>query len=167
MAYIESLFDLEGKVAVVFGGTGELCGHMAIGLARAGVKVVLVGRNEQKASEKLAIIEGAGGNGAFLEGDVSSRTSIESVIAEVINMHELIDIVINGAGINSATPFVDISEEEFQRIMDVNFMGTVRSCQVFGDYFLKAERSGSIINLGSISGLNPLSRVFTLSLIHI
>ena len=163
MAYIESLFDLEGKVAVVFGGTGELCGHMAIGLARAGVKVVLVGRNEQKASEKLAIIEGAGGNGAFLEGDVSSRTSIESVIAEVINMHEVIDIVINGAGINSATPFVDISEEEFQRIMDVNFMGTVRSCQVFGDYFLKAERSGSIINLGSISGLNPLSRVFTYS----
>ncbi len=163
MAYINSLFDLEGKVAVVFGGTGELCGHMAIGLSRAGVKVVLVGRNAQKASEKLAVIEAAGGTGAFLEGDVSSRTSIESVINQTIELHGAIDIIVNGAGVNSATPFVDISEEELQRIIDVNFMGTVRSCQIFGAYFLKAGRPGSIINLGSISGLNPLSRVFTYS----
>ena len=163
MAYIDSLFDLEGKVAVVFGGTGELCGHMAIGLAKAGVSVVLIGRNAQKASEKLAVIEGSGGKGIFLEGDVSSRTSIEAVIAQVLDLYGAIDIVINGAGVNSATPFVDISEEELQRIMDVNFVGTVRACQVFGDYFLKAERPGSIINLGSISGLNPLSRVFTYS----
>ncbi len=163
MAYIDSLFDLEGKVAVVFGGTGELCGHMAIGLSKAGVSVVLVGRNAQKASEKLAIIEGSGGKGAFLEGDVSSRESIESVITQVLALYGQIDIVINGAGVNSATPFIDISEEELQRIMDVNFVGTVRACQVFGDYFLKTERPGSIINLGSISGLNPLSRVFTYS----
>ena len=163
MAYIDSLFDLEGKVAVVFGGTGELCGHMAIGLAKAGVRVVLVGRNAQKASEKLAVIDGSGGKGAFLEGDVSSRESIESVITQVLALYGQIDIVINGAGVNSATPFIDISEEELQRIMDVNFVGTVRACQVFGDYFLKTERPGSIINLGSISGLNPLSRVFTYS----
>ena len=163
MAYIDSLFDLEGKVAVVFGGTGELCGHMAIGLAKAGVSVVLVGRNAQKASEKLAVIDGSGGRRAFLEGDVSSRTSIEAVIAQVLDLYGAIDIVINGAGVNSATPFIEISEEELQRIMDVNFVGTVRACQVFGDYFLKAERPGSIINLGSISGLNPLSRVFTYS----
>ena len=116
MAYIESLFDLEGKVAVVFGGTGELCGHMAIGLAKAGVSVVLVGRNAQKASEKLAVIDGSGGKGIFLESDVSSRTSIEAVIAQVLDLYGAIDIVINGAGVNSATPFIDISEEELQRI---------------------------------------------------
>jgi NAD(P)-dependent dehydrogenase (short-subunit alcohol dehydrogenase family) len=163
MAYIDSLFDLKGKVAVVFGGTGELCGHMAIGLAKAGVRAVVVGRNVEKGAEKISIIEEAGAEGIFLSGDVSSRDSIEAVIAQTLDQYGVIDIVVNGAGVNSATPFVDIPEEELRRIMDVNFMGTVRACQVFGDYFLKSERPGSIINLGSISGLNPLSRVFTYS----
>lgn len=163
MTYIDSLFDLEDKVAVVFGGTGELCGHMAIGLAKAGVRVAVVGRNADKGEGKVSMIKAAGGTGMFLSGDVSSRSSIEAVIAQVLDTYGPLDIVINGAGINSATPFVDISEEEIQRIMDVNFMGTVRACQIFGDYFLKAERSGSIINMGSISGLNPLSRVFSYS----
>ena len=74
-----------------------------------------------------------------------------------------IDILINGAGVNSPTPFLEIPEDELARIMDINFTGTVRACQAFGDYFLKENRPGSIINLGSISGLNPLSRVFTYS----
>lgn len=163
MSYIEKLFNLEGKVAVIIGGTGELCGHMAIGLAKAGVEVILIGRNEEKAEEKLALITEAGGKGSFLKGDVSSRESIDEIIQKVVETSGRIDILINGAGVNSATPFLEIPEEELQRIMDVNFTGTVRACQAFGDYFLKAERPGSIINLGSISGLNPLSRVFSYS----
>ncbi len=163
MSYIEQLFNLQGQVAVVIGGTGELCGHMAIGLAKAGVEVALIGRNQDKADEKLAAIEAAGGSAYFLKGDVSTRESIDQIIQQVVDKSGQIDILINGAGVNSPTPFLDIEEEELQRIMDINFTGTVRACQAFGDYFLKAGRPGSIINLGSISGLNPLSRVFSYS----
>jgi len=163
MSYLETLFQLKDKVAVVIGGTGELCGHLAIGLAKAGVEVAIVGRNEEKAAEKLSVIEQAGGKGYFLKGEVSSRTSIDEIISEVKSRSGGIDILINGAGVNSPTSFLEISEEELQRIMDINFTGTVRACQAFGDYFLKTKRPGSIINLGSISGLNPLSRVFSYS----
>lgn len=163
MSYLETLFQLENKVAVIIGGTGELCGHLAIGMAKAGVEVVIVGRNEVKAAEKLSLIEQAGGKAYFLNGEVSSRESIDMIITQVVARSGGVDILINGAGVNSPTPFLDISEEEFQRIMDINFMGTVRACQAFGDYFLKEKRAGSIINLGSISGINPLSRVFSYS----
>lgn len=163
MSYIDSLFDLKGKVAVVIGGTGELCGHMAIGLAKAGVEVVLVGRNEEKANEKLATISEFDGKGYFLKGDVSTRNSIDTLIKQVVTKSGGIDILINGAGVNSPTPFLEIPEDELARIMDINFTGTVRACQAFGDYFLREGRLGSIINLGSISGLTPLSRVFTYS----
>lgn len=163
MSYLESLFQLKGKVAVVIGGTGELCGHMALGLARAGVEVALVGRNYEKAANKLASISEVGGSGYFIKGDVSSRESIDSTISRVLERFGKIDILINGAGVNSPTPFLEIPEDELARIMDINFTGTVRACQAFGDYFLKEKRPGSIINLGSISGLNPLSRVFTYS----
>jgi len=163
MSFLDNLFDLQGKVAVVVGGTGELCGHMALGLAQAGVEVVLVGRNEEKAAEKLDVITSAGGQGYFLKGDVASTESLASLIEQVVARSGGIDILVNGAGVNSPTPFLEISEEELARIMDINFTGTVRACQAFGDYFLKNEREGSIINLGSISGLNPLSRVFSYS----
>lgn len=163
MSYLDTLFDLKGKVAVVIGGTGELCGHMAIGLAKAGAEVVIVGRNQDKANEKLALIAETEGSGYFLKGDVSTRDSIDSIIAQVVERSNGIDILINGAGVNSPTPFLEIPEEELTRIIDINFTGTVRACQSFGDYFLREKRTGSIINLGSISGLNPLSRVFTYS----
>ncbi len=163
MSYLESLFNLKNKVAVIIGGTGELCGHLAIGLAKAGVEVAIIGRNEEKAAEKLAFINEAGGKGYFLKGEVASRDSIDAIITQVKAKSGGVDILINGAGVNSPTPFLDISEEELIRIMDINFMGTVRSCQAFGEYFLKEKKSGSIINIGSISGINPLSRVFSYS----
>jgi NAD(P)-dependent dehydrogenase (short-subunit alcohol dehydrogenase family) len=74
-----------------------------------------------------------------------------------------VDIVINGAGINSATPFLEITEEEFDRIVRVNYKGVFLGCQVFGKHLVAAGQGGSIINLGSMSGLIPLSRVFTYS----
>jgi len=74
-----------------------------------------------------------------------------------------VDIVINGAGVNSATPFLEISEDEFDRIMRINTKGVFLGCQVFGKYLVERGEGGSIINLGSMSGLVPLSRVFTYS----
>ncbi len=161
--YLEELFDLRGKVAVIIGGTGELCSHLATGLARAGVQIVLAGRDREKATARLAAISRAGGSAWFLEVDVASRASIDALITHSVEKAGPLDILINGAGVNSATPFLDISEQEMQNIMDINFYGTLRACQAFGAYFQDHGRPGSIINLGSISGLNPLSRVFTYS----
>ena len=71
MSYIDKLFSLAGKTAVVAGGTGELCGAMALAMARAGAEVVIVGRNEEKAQAKLAIINDEGGEGYFIDEDLA------------------------------------------------------------------------------------------------
>lgn len=162
-AFLKSLFDLSGKVAVVIGGTGELCGTMAVGLARAGAEVVLGGRIPEKAERRLAEIESHGGKGYFVPVDVTSRESLQNLLNTVIEKSGKVDILINGAGTNSPTPFLDVTEEEYARIMDTNLAAIFRSCQVFGSYFIEQAQPASIINLGSISGLNPLSRVFTYS----
>ena len=162
-AFLKELFDLSGKTAVVIGGTGELCGTMAVGLARAGAEVVLGGRIPEKAERRLAEIESHGGKGYFVPVDVTSRDSLQNLLDETLDRSGHVDILINGAGTNSATPFLDVSEEEFQRIIDTNLSAVFRACQVFGYYFVESSRPASIINIGSISGLNPLSRVFTYS----
>jgi NAD(P)-dependent dehydrogenase (short-subunit alcohol dehydrogenase family) len=163
-SFLKELFDLTGKTAVVIGGTGELCGTMAVGLARAGAEVVLGGRIPEKAEKRLAEIESHGGKGYFVPVDVTSCESLEHLLDTVLDRSGKVDILINGAGTNSPTPFLDIPEEEYQRIIDTNLSAVFRACQVFGRYFVDESQPASIINLGSISGLNPLSRIFTYSL---
>jgi NAD(P)-dependent dehydrogenase (short-subunit alcohol dehydrogenase family) len=162
MSYLESLFSLDGKTAVVIGGTGVLCGEMALGLAQAGAEVVLVGRSEEKASDRLRQIADTGGKAYFVPAEVASRESLESLLSAVLERSGKVDILVNGAGVNSPTPVLDISDEEFLRILDINLGAVLRSCQIFGKHML-AQGGGSIINLGSISGLGPLSRVFSYS----
>jgi NAD(P)-dependent dehydrogenase (short-subunit alcohol dehydrogenase family) len=162
-SYLKDLFGLQDKTAVVIGGTGELCGAIASGLARAGAEVVLGGRIPEKAEKRLAEIEAQGGKGYFVPVDVTSRESLHHLLDTVLERSGQVDILINGAGVNSATPFLDIEEEEYARIMDTNLAAVFRACQVFGRYFVETSRPASIVNLGSISGLNPLSRVFTYS----
>jgi NAD(P)-dependent dehydrogenase (short-subunit alcohol dehydrogenase family) len=161
--YLESLFSLSGKTAVVIGGTGELCGAMAEGLAAAGANVVLVGRSEEKAKSRMARIEAAGGKAIFEPCEVDSKSNLESLLNRVLAKFDEIDIVVNGAGTNSATPFLEIPEEEFDQIFRINMKGVFLACQVFGKYFVDRNQGGSIINVGSMSGIIPLSRVFTYS----
>lgn len=162
-SYLDQLFGLNGKVAVVIGGTGELCSAMASGLAQAGAEVVLVGRNAAKAQTRIDAITAAGGKAWFHAAEATCKAELEGLRDAVINKSGRIDIVINGAGINSATPFSEITEEEFDRIVNVNLKGVFLGCQVFGDYLVKRGQGGSIINLGSMSAVVPLSRVFTYS----
>lgn len=161
--YLDSLFNLAGKVAVVTGGTGALCGAMAEGLASAGVEVVLVGRDQKKAEARLAKIAAAGGKAWFAPAEVTARADFEKLRDAVLQRSQRIDIVVNGAGMNSATPFFDISADEFDRIMAVNVRSVFLGCQVFGRHLVERGAGGSIINVGSMSGLTPLSRVFTYS----
>ena len=136
-AFLESLFSLSGKVAVVIGGTGELCGAMAEGMAGAGAEVVLVGRNKEKADSRLAKIAAVGGKAWFLEADVSEKPSFEDVLRKVLEKSGKVDIVVNGAGVNSATPFFDISEDEYRKIFDLNYKSVFQGCQVFGKYLVE------------------------------
>jgi NAD(P)-dependent dehydrogenase (short-subunit alcohol dehydrogenase family) len=152
------LFNLTGRRAVVIGGTGELCGAMAEGLAGAGAHVILVGRDAAKAEKRMAAITAAGGKVGFEPCEVTSRGELESLAQRVGK----VDILVNGAGVNSATPFIEIEEEEMDRIIAINLKSVMVSCQIFGARML-ASGGGSIMNLGSMSGLIPLSRVFTYS----
>ncbi|WP_221029229.1 SDR family oxidoreductase [Actomonas aquatica] len=161
--YLDSLFSLSGRVAVVIGGTGELCGAMAEGLAGAGAEVVLVGRNEQKAEARLAKIAAAGGKAWFHPADATSRESLVALRDAVLERTGRIDVLVNGAGVNSPTPLMDIPEEEFDRIINANVKGVLMACQIFGETMLQATDGGSIINIGSASARIPLSRVFTYS----
>lgn len=160
-------FRLTGKVAVVVGGTGVLCGAMGRALAGAGAHVVLVGRNKDKAQEVLDAITKAGGKASFEACEATDKKELEGLLARVLAKLGRVDILINGAGINAATPFLDIPEEEWDRIFQVNLKSVMLGCQVFGRYFTqRAQTSGetaSIINLGSASAIRPLSRVFTYS----
>ena len=116
--YLNQLFNFTGKVAVVIGGTGELCGAMAEGLAGAGAEVVIVGRNVDKAQARLDKIAAAGGKAWFHAAEATSKAEVEALRDAVLKRSGRIDIVVNGAGINSATPFFDITEEEFESSRD-------------------------------------------------
>ena len=156
------LFNLAGKTAVVVGGTGELCGAMAQGMAEAGALVVLVGRDASKAEKRLDAIRSAGGEGWFESCEVTSRESFDQLAARIYAKVPRVDVLVNGAGINSPTPYLQISDEEMERIISINFKSVLVACQVFGARMLEAG-AGSIINLGSMSGIVPLSRIFTYS----
>ncbi len=164
MSSIFELFSLQCKTAVIIGGTGELCGAIAEGYASAGAEVVLVGRDPAKAEKRLEAIHAAGGTGYFVSADASRKADLQLLLDQVLERSGGCQILINGAGVNSATPFLDIPEEEYDRIMNINTKGVFLACQVFGKYFIEHKIPASIINLGSMSGLMPLSRVFTYSM---
>ena len=157
-------FQLDGRVAVVVGGTGSLCGRMAQALAGAGARTVIVGRDRSRGEAALERMRESGGDVTFEPCDATSRDELRDLVARVLASHRRIDILVNGAGVNSATPFLDISDEELERIVTVNQLAVVRACQEFGRYFVERAEGASIINVGSVSGLTPLSRVFTYSM---
>jgi NAD(P)-dependent dehydrogenase (short-subunit alcohol dehydrogenase family) len=156
------LFSLKDKVAVAIGGTGLLCGEIAEGFAKAGATIALVGRDEAKAKVRLDRMAKDGGTAAFFHCDVTSKTELQKLLTDVLAKFGRVDILVNGAGVNSATPFFDITEGEFDKIITVNLKGLVLTSQIFGRHMVD-QGSGSIINIGSASGLSPLSRVFTYS----
>lgn len=161
-------FRLDNRVAVVIGGTGVLCGRIAETLAAAGALTVIVGRDRAKADAVLASIESRDRQAAFERCDVTERSELSSLVRRVLTTHGRIDVLVNGAGVNSATPFLDIDDDEILRITAANQHAVMRSCQEFGRYFVERARGdgtgASIINIGSASGLTPLSRVFTYSM---
>ncbi len=159
----ENLLSLTGKAAVVIGGGGVLCGEIAHGFAEAGADVVIVDLNEQHAEERAQAIRNRGQRAVACAADVTKKPDIQRALESALADFGRVDILLNGAGINSATPFFDIEEQEWQRILDVNLRSVFWACQVFGKAMIEAGNGGSIINMSSASSDPPLSKVFTYS----
>ena len=155
------LLSLDGEVAVVIGGGGVLAGAMAEGLAAAGAAVAIAGRTQEHADERAHSISAKGGKAIGIQCDVTSKADLQKVLDQTLQKFGKVDVLINAAGVNSATPFFDITEEEWHRILDIDLTGVFLACQVFGKAMVDAGRGGSIINISSASSGPPLSRVFT------
>ena len=166
----QGLFDLAGDTAIVVGGTGALGGAIAAGLAVAGATVVVVGRNADRGAERVRVIIAAGGCAEFFHADVLDRSSLESVREAVITKYGKISILINAAGGNRpdatlppGADFCKLPLDAWQGVFDLNLVGgALLPSQVFGEAMLSSER-GSIINIASMSGIIPLSRVVAYS----
>ena len=123
----------------------------------------MVGRNPERGEERVNAILQEGGAVEFVMADSTDRSDLEAIVAHLQKSDRECHVLINGAGTNSATPFLEISDEEWDNIFNINLRGLRLACQVFGKYMLERGTNGSIINVASLSGMIPLSRVFTYS----
>jgi len=161
MSYLEEMFGLKGKVAVVIGGGGVLGGAMSLALARAGAQVAIVDLDQEKAESRAQEIAALGLGAIAVRGDASKKADLEDAAESIVDALHRVDVLINAPGINSATPFFEITEEEWQRILDVNLKSMFLACQIFGKRMIAQAEGGSIINISSASSGPPLSKVFT------
>ena len=161
--YVAELFGLRGKCAVVIGGGGHLCSAMATAFAKSGCKVAILDLRPQKAKEIEDDLRRQGFSDVIHGAlDVTARQDHERALEMIVERLGPIDILVNGAGTNSSTPFFDVDIEDWQAVMDSQITGTFLGCQVFGQHMVK-KGSGSIINISSASAGPPLSKAFTYS----
>jgi len=162
MDFIKNLFNLDGKVAALTGAGGLLVGAMARGLAKAGVRVALLDVSPEAPEALRAEIVAGGGQAIVVPTDVTQKADFEKALAVTLETFGDVDIMINGAGANAPTPFLEIPVDEWNRILTVQLTGTMLACQVFGGHMVE-KKMGSIINISSASSGPPLSKAFTYS----
>jgi NAD(P)-dependent dehydrogenase (short-subunit alcohol dehydrogenase family) len=162
--YINQLFSLEGKVAIVTGGTGVLGGMMAQGLAQAGAKVVILGRRQEKADAAVQEIRAAGGEAMPAPADVMDKAQLEAVRDDVLKAWGRIDILLNAAGGTTAQATIppdksifDMALDPMRHVIDLNLIGTLLPSQVFGEVLAK-QGEGSIVNISSMNAQRALTR---------
>ena len=157
--------DENGRVALLTGGGGVLCSTIAEGLARQGMRIALLDLDKRKASDVAARIVAAGGEAMTICSSVLHRGQLEDAAAAVVSRFGSIDILINGAGGNhpgaTTSPeatFFDLPEDALRFVLDLNVLGTVLPCQVFGRVMADFGQ-GSIVNIASMNALRPLTRI--------
>lgn len=165
MPFAEDLFDLTDKVAIVTGGTGVLGGAMAQALGRAGVKVGVLGRRKDAAEQAVNDIKNAGGTAMALPASVLDEEQLHKAAKQVKDEWGHIDILVNAAGGNMPGATImpdktlfDLSMDDFRQVTNLNLMGTVLPCKVFGKSMTE-QQSGVIINISSMAAQRPLTRV--------
>lgn len=165
-----SLFELNGEVAAVIGATGALGGAIAEGLAEAGAKVVVIGRNAEKGAVRVDAIKAKGGEAIFVAANACEKESLEAAREEIEKAFAPVGVLVNAAGGNDPKvtvvgdqKFEDISVDAWNANFELNVVGgAFLPCQVFGPGMVERKK-GSIINIASVSAHIPLSRVVTYS----
>lgn len=162
---------LENKVAVITGGSGILCSAMALELARQGVKVAILSRTVSKGEKVVEAIQAAGGTAMAIAADVLSKEQLIAARTQIIDRFGKIDLLINGAGGNFPDAntenetysevgynFFKLDEKAIEHVFSLNFQGTFLASQVFGEALLQSQ-SATIINISSMSGITPLTKI--------
>lgn len=150
--------ELDGKVAVVIGGTSGIGRAIAHGLAEAGADVIPTSRRIEEVEKTAAEIENAGRRTLRLTSNVSSRESLQALLDEAVKAFGKVDILVNSAGRTKRAPTLDFDEQDWNDILETNLTGTLRACQIFGRHFLE-NGYGKIINIASLSTFVALYEV--------
>ena len=152
------IFSLEGKTAVVIGGTSGIGRTLSLGLADAGADVIASSRRREQVDETAAEIERRRRQTLRLCSDVRNRASLDELLAASLQRFTKVDILINCAGIIKRMPTLNMPEEEWADILDTNLTGTLRACHTFGKHML--ERGyGRIVNIASLNSFVALNEV--------
>jgi NAD(P)-dependent dehydrogenase (short-subunit alcohol dehydrogenase family) len=164
------LFDLTGEVAVVIGGTGALGGGMADALAAAGASVAVLGRNAERGAARVSEIEAAGGRAMFVSSDAMDTASLTTARDTINSRLGPVSILVSAAGGNRpdatlppGSDFCRLPRDAWNSVFDLNLVGgCLLPAQVFGETMVQ-QKKGSIINIASMAGMIPLSRVVAYS----
>lgn len=146
----ERYFDLDGKCAVVIGGTSGLGKSIALGLAGAGADTIAVSRRSDEVDATAGEIESLGRRTLRRTADVRDRASLERLHRDVLAQFGRIDILVNAAGTTLRVPTLDCAEEDWLTILDTNLTGTLRTCQIFGRSMVE-RKQGRIVNIASLA----------------
>ena len=150
--------DLTSRTAVVIGGTSGIGLALAKGLAIAGADVIPTGRRREHVDSAAHEIKMLGRRSLAVPSDVGDRSSLQGLLSSVLAEFGKVDILVNCAGITKRTPTLDLSEEEWNHILDTNLNGTFRACQIFGRRMI--ERGyGRVINIASLASFIALYEV--------
>ena len=152
------LFDLTDRTAVVIGATSGIGRAIALGLADAGADVVPTGRRASLVEEVARDIEARGRRSLTMTTDVSDTASIQALADAAIDTFGKVDILVNAAGFTIRRPTLDVSDDEWEGILDINLTGMLRGCRAFGGRMIE-RRYGRIINIGSLTSVVALHEV--------
>src|SRR5271155_2372446 len=146
--------DLEGKVALVTGGTSGIGRDTAVLFAKAGAKVVVAGRREAEGKETVELVRAAGGDGLFVQADVSKASDVETLVKKTVEKFGRLDVAFNNAGIEGVlAPIIRQSEEDWDRTININLKGVWLCLKYEIRQMLKQGGGGTIVNMASILGL--------------
>ena len=143
------MFDLRGGVAVVTGGNGGIGLGMARGLARSGARIVVAARNAEKSAAAVAELKGIGSDALAIAVDVTDKSSVDSLFAQVRERCGRLDILINNAGMNIRKPVQDLALAEWHQVLDTN-LTSAYLCSAAAYPLMRSAKAGKIINIGSM-----------------